>query len=396
MGKEAFKQTAGVCRHGNPISCPECAREALETKLAERAKMQKQERVSGEVDDFGDDLIVGYAMGKDMGKRPGETPGEDMFLADKETGLTGVFDGLGGEGAGDKAAATAAERMPDLYKDVRERTADMFGNKLLSEKMKKELFESQASLEHPTLRQAATGHLEKMWSGLPDEVRQEMIVLFKTARALSEEVAATKGYSTMTVGKSVLSPDGKMYEVAANIGDSGGLKIREDGTAVEITKEDSSLDEAIAAGLLTPEEAKNPKHEVKASNGEPIIDPRTNKPVTVSLLRRGMYQALGKKNIVPRITVTLVRPGEKIVYLTDGARDEIVDADGNFDAAAAAKLTKPEVSTVENAKRLLEAAAKGPKKDEITVLVKERTHAIESVSDDDEIELSESDIIEAA
>lgn len=350
---------------------PEDFIETNEVPLETRAEWQKQESVEESLDDFSETLSVAYEMRKDMKKRPGETPGEDMILADRETGLTGVFDGLGGEGSGDKASATAAYVMPEIYK---QQAAEMAYNADIT-KYRDEFFAGQKNLEHPALHDFADQKMKQMWGNLPDKVQRTLLALYTTAKGVNGEVVKTGGLTTMTVGKTVEMPDGRAYEITASIGDSGAIKLREDGSVSELTVEDSSLSDAVAAGFISPEEAKNPDHVVKM-HGKEVTDPKTGKPLTVKLLRRGMSQALGQKGIEPHMTVNLVREGESVVYMSDGLRDEILGDDGFFDPEKAASVMAPNSSPLEKAKALNTEASKGTKGDEKSIVVKERLHTL--------------------
>jgi serine/threonine protein phosphatase PrpC len=315
-----------------------------------------------------------------MEKRPGSERGEDMYLADKETGLTGVFDGLGGEGNGADASGMAAQFAPSLYKVMRrsaEQSRDLDGEL-------KGVIAGQASFEHPDDVAKEQARLEKEWGSLDSALKQEALTLFKTVQKLGEKVAETGGMTTVTLGRTVSLPDGRMFEVIANIGDSGAMKIDAEGRAADVTKEDSTVDQAISMGMLTKEQAANPNHLVKVGSKE----------VPVSKLRRGMYQALGMKGQVPvpRMSIVEIKPGDKMVYATDGIRDEISDEYGNFDAKKAASVLGSG-----NAENLMKEAEKGSKKDEKTILIKERFATAEVLEDADEVvELDEGDIIEAA
>lgn len=354
-----------------------------------RGEWQKMEQVKGRIEAFDDkgELSVHFDMRKDQDKRPGDEPGEDMFLADKKTGLTGVFDGLGGEGGGDKASAKAAEMAPTRYEEV---LALLKKDPKQLEALGSAMIEKQAGLAHPSMRDRMVEAGKKMWSSLPDALKVQMVALYETVGKLNGDVRATKGLTTLTLGKTVELPDGRMFEVVANVGDSGAFKVRADGSASELTQEDSTLDQALSMGLLTPEEAQDPDHLVTLPGGA---------KAPVSKLRAGMYQALGGELDSPRISVTEIRPGEKVVYVTDGVRDiRAFESDGHFDAAKAAEALAAEdgenlasalagKSTdierqqktdwgLEKARAELAGKApdkrKRPKEDEKTVLVKER------------------------
>jgi serine/threonine protein phosphatase PrpC len=360
--------------------------EGLSKKAPESAgdrtkRFQSMEKISGKMEDFGEELSVEVAMGKDMEKRPGSERGEDMYLADKETGLTGVFDGLGGEGNGADASGMAAQFAPSLYKVMRKSTEQA---RDLGAEMRA-VIDGQGSFEHPDDVAKFIEGLAKLWEALDPALKQEVVALFKTVQKLGEKVAETGGMTTVTLGRTVSLPDGRMFEVIANIGDSGAMKIDAEGNAADVTKEDSTVDQAISMGMLTREQAADPNHLVKVGSKE----------VPVSKLRRGMYQALGMKGQVPvpRMSIVEIKPGDKMVYATDGIRDEISDEYGNFDAKKAAAAMGEG-----GAELLMREAEKGTKKDEKTVLIKERFATAEVLEElaEDEVELDEGDIIEAA
>src|SRR5688572_15188613 len=66
-----------------------------ETMVERMRHQQSIGKYAEKMDEFAPGIDVEVAMSKDFRKRPGAERGEDMFLADMETGLTGVFDGLG-------------------------------------------------------------------------------------------------------------------------------------------------------------------------------------------------------------------------------------------------------------------------------------------------------------
>lgn len=366
--------SAAERRHDNepkPIEPKIYRPEDLKT-VAERMKEQQAIKMYSESwNDFRDDLSVGVMMGKDEGKRPGAERGEDMFLADKETGLTGVFDGLGGEGekgSGANASGISALFAPSLYKIVSGAAEKLPASKLNDELSK--VADGQASFEHPSEVAAKKKEIGGAWAKQPVEIQREIVTLYKTVQKLSEKTGETKGMTTVTLGKTVKLADGRMYEIVANVGDSGATRVDAEGRAHDITNEDSAVDQAVSMGFLTRKQSEDPNFNVVLPGG-------TTR--TVAQLRRAMYQALGMPGtiVVPRISVIEMRPGDKIVYATDGIRDEIADAGGNFDAKRAADILNGR-----GAEALMNEAADGKKKDERTILIKERYLSVDSVEDD--------------
>lgn len=355
-----------------------------------RQDWQKREKFSGEIEDFDDDVVVGFEMRKGEKRKPAEI-GEDMVLVDKKTKVTGVFDGLGGEGKGDKASAYAAERFPALFEGVQERIKQ---ETAADRAARIDAFmRGQASLEHPSMKEKALEMQQVMWEKAPREVQDVMLTFFEATRALDEEVAKTGGKTTVTIGRSVRVGD-KVYEVVANVGDSGVMKVREDGSARSLIEEDSMLRRLVIEGLMTPEQARDPKY----------IFSFAGQKMTIPDLRRKMDQAVGMYHVedervrraTPRITAHEIRPGESVVYMTDGLRDEM-ETEGEFDPAEAAQVMQSARSAKENAIALNDRAARGKKYDDKAVIVKERFQSAEVSSEgDDVVEIDAADVLEDA
>lgn len=348
--------------------------EHLESPTERLARFQSMERIAGQMTDFGPNLGIEVTMGKSLEKRPGAERGEDAFLVDKETGLTGVFDGLGGEGSGADASVKAATMAPQIYRAILGKIEGDLGQSLI------EIADDQAKLEHPSQRETVARDFLKEWRGHDPAVQREIIALYRTFLKLSEAVRETGGKTTATLGKTVELPDGRRFEVVANVGDSGATLFGADGLMEEITEEDSALDYMLAAGVLTPEQARDPEHKVGK--------------MTVRELKRTMYQALGKKPdpeepLVPRLAVRELHPGDSVLYSTDGIRDVIADEDGEFDAVRAHKSVEEG-----GLGQLVDEAMRGAKKDECTALRKEIYAAAEE--DDGLVEINAEDVVEDA
>lgn len=314
---------------------------------------------------FSPEIDVEVAMSKDTGKRPGDQRGEDMFLADARTGLTGVFDGLGQgreggteEGRGADASGLAAFAAPALYEVIG-------GHFQKPEEVRsglQKVIAEQGTLEHPAKKAATEANLAKEWSRHDPLVQKEIVTLFLTLRKLSDRVKDTKGLTTATLGKSVTLSDGRMFEIIGNIGDSGATKIGADGRAENITKEDSVLDYLLSKGMLTPEQAADSQFEFAPMKK------------SVKKLKTMMYQALGNPEtpVVPRMTVVELKPGDEIVYASDGVRDEFSDANHDFDAKKAAAILGRKGASAETLVAAAEKEGQADKKDEKTVLRKKR------------------------
>ncbi len=335
-----------------------------ETMVERMRHQQSIGKYAEKMDEFAPGIDVEVAMSKDFRKRPGTERGEDMFVADMETGLTGVFDGLGQgreggteQGRGADASETAAFAAPSLYTVLRKNIEASKGVAIGI----KEAAREQSALEHPSVAGKMAAGLAAEWLALDPAVQKEILTIQQTVKKLSERVKDTGGLSTATLGKTVELPNGRKFEVIANVGDSGVMRVDADGLADLVTKPDSVLDFLLSKGIITPDQAKDPSFRVEKMGGK-----------TVKNLKTAMYQALGNPDtpVIPRITVIELKPGDEISYFTDGVIDEFMDADGDFDTGRAAEILSKKGATAET---LVDAAAKeggADKQDEKTVLRK--------------------------
>jgi serine/threonine protein phosphatase PrpC len=351
----------GFCPHGNSqAECAECRQERLEPGLKGREAMQRDREFSGQNEEFAPDISVGYAMA--MGKyryreAGGGEYGQDMVLADGESGLLAVADGLGGEGAkeaGSLASAYAAERLPSLY----DQTARRLAASGETDKIAAALIGVKTELE-------GVSEAEEWWKRQPHPAKIVALRLFEAVRLLSDEVGGTGGKTTLVGGKTVRDEDGRLYEVVVSVGDSLALKQKADGGVEQVNVEDSALGFLQCKGLL-PRENPTDSEVLLATKG---------KFKSVKSLAGAMSQSLGSGPVLPHIAVVPVEEGDRMIYASDGLPKGFKTDNGRLSLAKLRAAIAPERSSGEIALGIVKAARSGQRAkkdmDDLAVAVKE-------------------------
>lgn len=284
-------------------------------------------------------LEVVYTMEK---KRPHDKPrperNEDAALVDPVTGLLGVFDGLGGERNGAQASAAAARHLPDCY---------------LEEKTRQELRTPEETLEE--LRDYIHIQTNDRIGILPDQRALSMDVASLSAerdamiriaeeypdlaqRALALLIAMEDASSHvhhaggLTTGCTALvhqTSDGKQFAVVANIGDSAAFLIPKNGSAKQITHDDSELNFLLESRRLIPalllEMKRDPSK--KYNVAIPSVSNLLNKLTGTSYydISTKTMKALGEPDsdtFYATLTIEEMRPGDTLLLCTDGVIDK--------------------------------------------------------------------------
>lgn len=322
---------------GQPTS-PEAAKGDV---LKNIEKLQLEERVAGTDEHFGRNraLRVSWEMRKKR-KRAADERGEDAILANPERNGKGVADGLGetGRGEGARASEKLVEILPDALRnaqiDVESRIIQGAHQPLFEEYLR-----CQASLLPEKDWLAELEKKGKEFLSYPLEVQKAALAVFHGVRAMNPEIAKTGGKSTLTYGETVIVKykEGKSraYEVIVQVGDSDATLVSRNGEAMDVTmdvtKEQSTVDELIKEGFISKAFADDPRNWDKAF----LVHGRQ---MTINKVRAGMFQALGdtSKELHPIISIIPLEPGDKVVYATDGIRDVHVDRTGASDPKKAA------------------------------------------------------------
>lgn len=324
-------------------------------------------------------------------KRAGENePGGDAFVVAKSSEgnpIVAALDGAGGEGvkgtnADAEASAAFVQELPAA--DARARI-EVTGSE---EEYKASYLKGLLEWE-PRNKDVFAKEFNERFESYENPVKREVLVMRETLLNIHREIQGLekKGVTTAVMGSTVVLEDGRQFEVIANVGDGGALKIEADGSVSELTTEHSYINGLVKYGLVSAEDAKNPDFMVKLPGGE---------EKTVQSLRSAVTRFIGMKDKVgvpePDISVTEFKPGESIIYLTDGIRDlEIFQNEETkiFDPSLMEQFIKDNDGvenlataineTADQHEAELKKAGKYAKKDEKTVLMKSRALLSEDV-----------------
>jgi len=308
-------------------------------EVREPGELQEPDVVEAfEVEGFkGLDVAVTLEAKNERKKNP-ENRNQDNIIADPETGLLGVLDGLGGETHGDLASKTAEEKMPGHFAETMKKLAkedpSAIGDRLVEQQLA-HLGITDIGLQ-TAARKQLTDMVENAMTKDP-EMGRKALALIEAMKATSADVAETKGKTTATVGFVHETPDGSRWAVVANIGDSGAFKRRENGEMVPLTKEDSLYNAMVNSGAVTPEILDEMKYNPDKAVSVPVSldqfktlggdEPTYKKlkgtmPISYKKMKAVMITALGQKNVEPSLAIRKLEPGDELVLATDGVIDK--------------------------------------------------------------------------
>jgi len=259
---------------------------------------------------------------------------EDTFFSLPGRGVFGVFDGVGGLGAGGIASTLAK----DYIKSALDRLPPSLREEELLEQLKKIFIEAndfilaEAEKDFKLKHMATTASVVKFWN----------------------------------------SGAGKQKAIIANAGDSRVYILRKNGELEQITVDDSQANLFLTA-TKGKEEAK--KLQEKFNN---LVDESG-----LSALERGFWgmrnkisQALGTPGCSPNMYSVDINDGDIILISSDGIHDNLTDTKTNGSTPSMADILRQEKSSQEMAKSLVkiseEKSEKGEfrsKKDDMTALV---------------------------
>jgi serine/threonine protein phosphatase PrpC len=262
-------------------------------------------------------------------------PNQDNIIADPETGILGVLDGLGGEGHGDLASKSAERFLPENFK-----TAIKKNDRLAPAELQANI------VEHQINRLTQRGITDfKKWNALDKKTTQMLEaaaerdpVILQKAWALVEalhmtnkNVTETGGFTTACTGLIHQASDGSRWVIATNIGDSGAFIRKKDGAIARLTEEDS---------LFDLKKSKLEKTTVTGQNGQPISllqamkDTPRLKFAIPGLAQKMSYVELkvmtlgvlgDEKHNEPSLVLRQIEPGDEIIFATDGIIDKFED-----------------------------------------------------------------------
>ncbi len=267
-----------------------------------------------------------------------DKPNQDCVMADPETGLLGVFDGLGAHKHGDLASSEAATVIPRTFQksltwmDQHGLTLEAIRSELQVHLMKR----IQRRPDNLPLPQAAVdaevAHMNTLLNKMEDidpAILKKSLALLKALESAHKKLLDNNDdrATTACVGFVHTSPDARRFAVVANIGDSGACIRRANGDVEVITESDSLL-----GSLLSMEEDENEHRDLIQQLIEIRDDPGSN----LSLPHWGKTTRSYKKILSimtgqlgasptpcpPSLRIHELFPGDELIFCTDGVIDK--------------------------------------------------------------------------
>lgn len=262
-----------ACEHGYFTACPHC-----------RAKKEKKPKL--EVVEGGKEKkeIIEMGLFSEASSTHPERNEDASFV---ENNMAAIFDGMGGEKAGDVASLVASEAVRTELQSLPE-------NASLDEKVEA---------------------LKKAFEAAHQAILKNV-----------EDNPEMKGMGTTgTVILHHKGPEGNKL-IVGNVGDSRLYSV-EDGQARLETHDDSIVNFLVENGILENDQDLDQKIPEHIKNNPQIIKTFKKPPETLVDIRRGVTQAIGKKEIEPSITILDVKPGSRFILTSDGIHDHLTDAE---------------------------------------------------------------------
>lgn len=273
------------------------------------------------------------------------TRNEDATAFYEQEDMAAVFDGAGGQAAGDIASRFARDNLIshverarllveamnatgqiDLWNKVVEGNSYVMADELEGEETR-----DKARLRARRERDVgeARAYFEKL--NPPDDVKLEASALYLALQNLSDALQAegkrrgTPDMATTATGVKLMEePDGRRYGIFWSVGDSDAWLFREKtGEVIRPVRSDNGLDAMVGRGSMTPLEAEN------------LSDP------LVHQLRFSITgQALGPmERVIPHLMIYELDPGDRFLLASDGLGDN--DLEGRFQKRLRTRTSEP-------------------------------------------------------
>lgn len=316
------------------LPTPEAREEEISTNPPPPEKRMEQELdiIPGrEVLGFRD-VEVAYTLQKSKSSMGTNERNEDAALADPDTGLVGVFDGLGSVKNSYLASSGTARELPNMYEIGLHQEAlkeDTEVLRALTNRIR--IRAGMDVMQIPFTRQEEISKLNAETESVIRYLESDVTLMRRASAllgALDQANAKIHEESTATtacVGFIYKTFEGKHLVVTANVGDSGAMAIAPNGNVRSLTREDSSLSELMRRGHVTRETLL----QMKRQPSKPFPIPSVNADGTPGVAMKQYYdiatltmRALGHTaDVSPSLSISLLEPGEEVVFATDGLID---------------------------------------------------------------------------
>ncbi|MEO5927848.1 MAG: protein phosphatase 2C domain-containing protein [Patescibacteria group bacterium] len=276
-------------------------------------------------------LDVAYTLQKKLSSMDKNTRNDDAVLADPDTGLLGVFDGLGGVANSYLASAMAVHELPQLYElELRQQAFkedDAVMNSLAMRlRIRTDMDIAQLPLtEEETITHTEAASEERITRLTSDVVlARKASALLASIDQLGENAETINVQTTACVGFIHTTPDNKRFAVVANVGDSAAFIVRPDGTLQTLTQEDSYTNELLRTGAITRETLLKMKREPDKLFPVRLVD-RTDTQYTALKyyeMMAALTHSIGNGDPQPSIAIADIEPGDTLLFCTDGVIDK--------------------------------------------------------------------------
>lgn len=316
------------------IPPPPSARKAeMEARAAKIAELQLERVVEAQTVRLVDGIQATYTMEKSE-KRADTERGEDAVFTyeDPEIGpMAGVADGLGennsgnGKFASEKIIAILPEQITRAYNELR----DIPAEKLREATGMLSIVTRNAENGKLALAETPEQKRSEIFFNLYPEIARKALAISNALKVANEDVRASGGKTTFSFSVIHMEEDGGKFAITANIGDSGTILQRVNGSVELVTIEDSALNQLIEMEAIDAELLAQMRREPTKKFSVPKYG-----QLSYEYLKRANTQALGsKENVKPTITVTELEPGDRLIALTDGYLD-FLEHEGELDLEA--------------------------------------------------------------
>lgn len=363
-------------------------------EVREPGELQESDTVEAfEIKGFKNLKVAATLEVKESRKGDPRDRNQDNIIADPETGLIGVFDGVGGEAHGTLASRSAERAILDNFEKTLKEARTISGAEIQRQIVEAQLLKLiNRDLSYlAEARKQLTEMIEHAMS-IDPALGKKSFALLESFKRAHENVIETKGAATACVGLVHEARDGSRWAVIANVGDSAAYLRHQDGKISPLTQEDSFFNLLNASGALTPEVLA----EMKANPRELIFVPvsldvwknrggseeeykkiKGRLPVSYFDLKRTVTAALGGRTAKPDASLTIhpLKAGEELIFATDGLSDKFEDPETDeisLSTLARAAQGKTLTQQLDNLRRAAKAENKTLKKDDDIAIVAAR------------------------